>query len=57
MNKEERQALREKHSQVLDGYEGVCNRCGTLYKCDVIKVLDALELLIGTVSKVGLLYD
>ena len=46
MNAEERQALREKHTYLGD-YCGFCVKDGGYpadYPCDVIKVLDALDV-------------
>ena len=46
MTHAERQALREKHYECVDVGEArvYCGNCGQDYPCDVIKVLDALEL-------------
>jgi len=46
MTKEERQALREKHSRGHKGDAQHCNHCDwQAYPCDVIKVLDRLDFV------------
>jgi len=55
MNPDERQALREKHQpQPHTKWFPVCATCNTQSPCDVIKVLDAYELLLEALG--GILY-
>ena len=57
MNKAERDALREKHSQVGDLHPE-CKYCWTVnYPCDVIKVLDYAEFLLGELKSISAVWD
>ena len=43
MNKQERKAIREKHTARITDYKPYCYACETDMPCDVIRVLDAWE--------------
>jgi hypothetical protein len=60
MNQQERDALREKHQRVatrdMTGRKEWCNCCGSLWPCDIIKVLHAHESFINHLVDCGMVY-
>jgi len=50
MNQAERKALREKHHQSPNWKTAVCHYCAVVYPCDVVRVLDYLDIVEPTVD-------